>query len=282
MINTLKKTMPVTNALRYIGLTKSTYFYTSHPTRNKKRAYQFDPELKGVLLNLQGYELTLGYRKLTKYLRNKCLKIWNKKKVYAHMDALNLLQPKSIKRRYIRNRRLAVYCPIMSNVRWEADLTYVPTQMGNMYLFVVEDVYDKEILSGYIDIRCGADEAIKSLQEAISKRFGKGIPEGLFLTLRIDRGCQFTAEDFAVFAKTQGIVLEFCGIQTPNDKPYIESFIGCYKREEVYRNVYEDFFQACDGWKNYRKWYDELRPHGSLKDMTPKAFRESKLSTVLV
>jgi putative transposase len=282
MINTLKKTMPVTNALRYIGLTKSTYFYASHPTGNKKRAYQFDPELKGILLNLQGYELTLGYRKLTKYLRNKYLKIWNKKKVYTHMEKLKLLQPKSIKRRYIKNRRLAVYCPIRSNVRWEADLTYVPTQMGNMYLFVVEDVYDKEILSGYMDIRCGADEAIKSLQEAIDKRFGKDVPQGLFLTLRIDRGCQFTAEDFATFAKSQGIALEFCGIQTPNDKPYVESFFSCYKREEVYRNVYEDFFQAYDGWKNYRQWYDELRPHGSLKDMTPKAFRESKISTVLV
>jgi hypothetical protein len=41
-----------------------------------------------------------------------------------------------------------------------------------------------------------------------------------------------------------GIKLEFCGVQTPNDKPYIESFIGCYKREEVYRNQYKDFFEA--------------------------------------
>ena len=282
MINTLKKTMKLTNALEYIGLTKSTYSYVSHPMRKKKREYKFDPELKEILLNLTGYELTLGYRKLTKYLRNKYLKIWNKKKVYAHMEELKLLQPKNIKRRYIKNRRLVVYCPIRSNVQWEADLTYVPTQMGNLYLFVVEDVYDKEILSGYMDIRCGADEAIKSLKEAIAKRFGDDVPQGLSLTLRIDRGCQFTAENFAVFVESQGITLEYCGIQTPNDKPYVESFFGCYKREEVYRTVYEDYFQAYEGWGNYRSWYDELRPHGSLKDMTPKAFRESKLSTVLV
>lgn len=281
MINILKKTMSLTRALSYFGLTKSTYFYVSHPTRSKKTGYRFDFDLKEVLLNLKGYELTLGYRKLTKYLRNKYFKIWNKKKVYAHMQKLRILQPKNIKRRYIKNRRLAICCPIRSNVRWEADITYVPTQMGNMYLFVVEDVYDKEILSGYMDIRCGAKEAIKSLREAVVKRFGDKVPEGLLLTLRVDRGCQFTAEDFAIFAQSQGIILEFCGIQTPNDKPYVESFFSCYKQEEVYRNVYEDFFQACDGWGNYRKWYDELRPHGSLKDMTPKDFRESKSSTVL-
>ena len=282
MINALRQSMKLTRALKYIGLTKSSYFYEFHHVSIRNRIYRLDPSLKNVLLDLEGYELTLGYRKLTKYLRDKYHEVWNKKKVYAHMKELSLLQPKHIKRRYIKNRRLAVCCPIQSNVRWEADLTYVPTQMGNMYLFVVEDVYDKEILSGYMDIRCGAAEAIEALKGALAKRFGNNIPEGLSLTVRIDHGCQFTAEDFAVFAKSQGIALEFCGIQTPNDKPYIESFFSCYKQDEVYRNVYEDFFQAYEGWEKYRKWYDELRPHGSLKDMTPKAFRESKNPTVLV
>jgi len=119
--------------------------------------------------------------------------------------------------------------------------------MGMMYLFVVEDVYDKEILPGHMDIRCRAAEAIKTLRAAINQKFGDSIPEGLTLTVRIDRGCQFTAEDFEKFTKSQGIELKFCGVRTPNDKPYIESFLGCYKREEVYRNIYEDFFQAYEG-----------------------------------
>lgn len=241
-----------------------------------------DPILKEILLGLTGYELTLGYIKLSTYLRNKYHEIWNRKKVYAHMEALEMLQPKHIKRRYIKNRRLIACCPIKSNVRWEADLAYVPTLMGNMYIFLIEDVYDKEILAGRIDIRCGANEAIEALKEALKKRFGYNLPDNLILTVRIDRGCQFTAADFTVFAQSKGIKLEFCGIQTPNDKPFIESFIGCYKREEVYRNVYENFFQACEGWKNYRIWYDELRPHGALNNMTPKAFRESKFSPILV
>lgn len=273
--------MKTATALKYIELSKSSYFYNSCSTSKKKRPYKLDPNLKDILLNLKGRELTLGYRKLTKYLRGKYQQVWNKKKVYPHMKALDLLQPKHIKRRYLKNRRLAMCCPIWSNVRWEADLTFVPTFMGMMYLFVVEDVYDKEILSGYMDIRCRAAEAIKTLKEAIKKRFGNRLPKGLSLTLRVDRGCQFTAGEFEIFVKSQGIDLEFCGIQTPNDKPYVESFFGCYKREEVYRNVYENFFQAHEGWASYREWYDELRPHGALKDMTPKAFRESKLSTVL-
>ena len=108
--------MKLANALKYMDLSKSTFYYKFQIKEIDKKRYQFDQELKEILLNLTGYKLTLGYRKLTKYLRNKYLKIWNKKKIYAYMKTLNLLQPKNIKRQFIKNRRLIVCCPIKSNV----------------------------------------------------------------------------------------------------------------------------------------------------------------------
>ncbi len=197
------------------------------------------------------------------------------------MKEFNLLQLKRIKRRWIKNKRLPFCSAIRSNVRWEADLVFISTAMGNVYLFVIEDTYDREVLSGHMDIQCGTQQAVECLKGAIKKRFSDGKVERLTLTLRVDRGCQWTAEDFAKFAQSRGITLEFCGIQTPNDKPYIESFISCYKCEEVYRNQYEDFFQAYEGWKNYVQWYNNLRPHGALNNRSPVIFRTSKVSTVL-
>ena len=82
-----------------------------------------------------------------------------------------------------------------------------------------------------------------------------------------------------VFAVSCGIKLEFCGVQTPNDKPYIQSFIGCYKREEVYRNQYENFFEAVEGWKNYLEGYHHCRPHGSLNNLPPVVFKLENSST---
>ena len=273
--------MPLQSALGYMDLSKSSYFYERHARQQRRQEYPLDAELEKLLLNLQGYELTLGYDKLTDYLRQKHEKIWNKKKVYRHMKVLQLLQRRRIKRRWKKNKRLPWSCAIKSNVRWEADLVFVYTAMGNVYLFVIEDTYDREVLSGHMDIQCGAQQAIECLKEALKKRFVYEEVKDLTVTLRIDRGCQFTAEAFAEFAESQGIGLEFCGIRTPNDKPYIESFISCYKCEEVYRNHYEDFFQAYDGWKNYIEWYNNLRPHGALNNMSPVAFRQSKVSTIL-
>jgi hypothetical protein len=66
-----------------------------------------------------------------------------------------------------------------------------------------------------------------------------------------------------------GIQLEVCGLQTPNDKPYIESFYASYKTEEVYRNWYQTFEEAKGGWEDYIGWYNTQRLHQSLGYKTP-------------
>ena len=266
--------MNLIKALKYLDLSKSTYFYKQNKTVKKKQEYKFDLELEEALLALTKRELTLGYDKVTDYIRTKHKKIWNRKKVYRHMKELKLLQPKKIKTRFIKNRRLGIYCATASNQHWEADLTYVPLNIGNAYLFAVEDVFDKEVVGEHMDLRAGAKQAINSLQQAINNRFKGYVPNDFKLTMRIDRGCQYTAIDFEKFANEHNINLEFCGIQTPNDKPYIESFFSCYKREEVYRNCYENFFEAYQGWKEFIDWYNNLRPHGSLNNLSPRQFQE--------
>jgi len=271
--------MKLASALKYLGLSKSSYCYQTRPRSEDKRIFPLDAELETALKEMAGYELTLGYGKATPYLRWKHEMIWNHKKVYRHMSELKMLQPRSIKRIWIKNRRLGKSQAIESNQRWEADMTYVPTRMGNMYLFLIEDIHDKEVVGFRMDIRCGAQQAIEALKQALVKRFGGESARGLELIVRVDRGCQFTAHDFAQFAVNCGIKLEFCGVQTPNDKPYIESFIGCYKREEVYRNQYEDFFEAVEGWKNYLEWYHHRRPHGSLNNLPPVVFKLENSST---
>jgi putative transposase len=273
LANELRKKMRLDSALKYVNISKSTYYYHGIGADREKLQRRLDPELVGALEQLQEYELTLGYRKLTKYLRRKYQHVWNKKKVYRHMKRLGFLQPKRIKQRWIRNRRLAAYCAIQSNVRWEADLAIVPTQMGTLNLFIIEDTCDRELISGQMGLQCGAAQAKATLAEALRKQFGKESVQGLSLTLRVDRGCQFTAQEFIVYTQECGIKVEYCGVQTPNDKPYIESFISCYKNEEVYRNQYEDYFQAHEGWKRYVSWYNNERPHRSLGDLSPLQFR---------
>ena len=62
----------------------------------------------------------------------------------------------------------------------------------------------------------------------------------------------------------------FSGIQCPDDKPYIESFFGHYKTEEVYRSAYATRAEGQVGWSLYRIWYERERVRESLDYQTPR------------
>ena len=85
----------------------------------------------------------------------------------------------------------------------------------------------------------------------------------------MDRGSQFIAQRFQEAAKTLGVTLEYTGIQCPDDKPYIESFFGHYKTEEVYRTNYTTLAEGQVGWQLYRIWHETKRVHESLVYQTP-------------
>jgi putative transposase len=270
-------------ALQAIGLSKSSYYYLPagrHGEGKEKQSghrqeYPLDPTLTNILLSLKGYELTLGYRKVLDYIDFTLNQgHYNHKKVYRHMYKLKMLQPKRIKKQGKPKRELAFYSPIKSNVRWEADLSYVFYGTGTAHAFIVIDTYDKEVIGRYFSMRARAAEAVAALDRAIAVRFGDNIPEGFKVTMRVDRGCQYTAEEFCLAAnKRPWLEIEYCGVQAPNDKPYVESWFACYKREEVYRNDYQSFWEAKNGFDAYVDWYNNIRPHGSLGNISPVVFR---------
>ena len=101
-------------------------------------------------------------------------------------------------------------------------------------------------------------------------------------TLRVDRGSQFTARSFHEAARILNVRLEYAGIPCPEGKPYIKSFFGSYKTEEVYRNEYNSLVEAVTGWESYCDWYRNDRLHQALWYKSPRDYAniacKSKLS----
>lgn len=276
MVDQMKQKTGLKIALEAVGLARSSYYYESAEKKSRgRREYPLDPALMNILLSFKGYELTLGYRKVMAYIDIALEQgHYNHKKVFRHMSELKMLQPKRIKKQSKPKRDLAFYSPLKSNVRWEADLSYVFFGTGTAHAFVVIDTYDKEVIGRYFSLRARAAEAVAALDRAVVARFGNHLPEGFTVTMRVDRGCQYTAEEFCLAAqKRPWLTIEYCGVQAPNDKPYVESWFACYKREEVYRNDYRNFWEAKTGFESYVDWYNHRRPHGSLGNLSPLNFR---------
>lgn len=250
-------------------MTRSSYYYQPNEKKDGRQR-PLDGELVKRLNDLAGYDLVYGYRKITKSFKE-----YNHKKVYRHMKALKMLQPKKLKKRALT--RLAIECPIKSNIRWEGDLSYVWDGSKMNYLFAIVDTYDKEPIGDYYGLRCRAEEAIHSLEEAVKTRFGSTTPaENYRVTLRVDQGSQYLSKKFKKRAKQLGIKLEYCGINCPNDKPYIESFFSRYKCEEVYRNEYHSYTDGLLGWLQYKHWYRSKRIHQGLGWLTINEFKKQK------
>jgi len=265
----IKEGISLSTALKTLMINKAAYYYKIN-FNNDKRNKPLDLNLVNLLKSFKGYELVYGYRKAAKKITG-----YNHKKVYRHMKELNMLQPKKLKKK--KHARLPVSCPLSSNIRWEGDLTYVWDGSKLNYLFAVVDAYDKEPIGDYYGLRCRAEEAIFSLEEAVKTRFGSlETVSHQRVTLRIDQGSQYISKKFKARAKELGVKLEYCGINCPDDKPYIESFFSRYKCEEVYRNEYYSFTNALLGWIQYKHWYRTERIHQGLGYSTIPQFKSQK------
>lgn len=261
--------MPLRIALGVVNLNKATYYYKPDDEKDRRKR-SLDDTLVNLIKGLSKYELTYGYRKVTILLG-----AYNHKKVYRHMKELRMTQPRKLKKH--KKNRLEISSPVRSNIRWEGDLTYVFDGSKINYLFVIVDAYDKEPIGDYYGLRCRADEAVHSLEEAVKTRFGSLEPcKEYRVSLRVDQGSQYISRKFRQRAKELGVYLEYCGINCPDDKPYIECFFSRYKCEEVYRNDYRSFTDAFLGWLEYKQWYLTKRIHQGLGWSTIPAFKNNR------
>jgi len=238
---------PLKVALEAVGMAKSSYYY--QPVGQRKPRALDEALVRAINEALKGHANVYGYRKVTMALRATRWTV-NAKKVLRHLRALGLTQPRKLKAQ--RWSRPAIVRPSACNTYWEADLTYVWTGSANAYLFVVIDAHDRDVVGDIFSGRCRALEAVEALEKAVLGRFGGRVPYNHELTLRVDRGSQFTSRNFREAARTLNVRLEYAGVQCPEDKPYIESFFGSYKTEELYRNEYNSLAEARTGWESYR------------------------------
>jgi len=278
LVDTLTtKGTPRTAAMKAVDLASSSYYY--HPV-SKRKPRALDTGLVAAINKVrQGHCEVYGYRKVTEALRAMDITV-NGKKVLRHLHSLGLTQPRKVKG--LAWTRPALVKPGAADTYWEADFTYVWAGDGNAYLCAIIDAWDRDIVGDVFSDRCRTIEAAQALEKAVLYRFGGKVPEGNHLTLRVDRGSQFRAHRFREAARLLNVTLEYAGVKCPEDKPYIESFIGSYKTEELYRHEYRGFAEAMTGWETYRAWYREDRLHQALAYQSPRSYAKRAERSILL
>ena len=154
------------------------------------------------------------------------------------------------------------------NQSWAADITYIPTQEGWLYLAVVMDLWSRRIVGWAMDRWNSRHLAINALRMALEQRQPQGV-----LLHHSDRGAQYTSDDFREELRQHDIRCSMSARGNCYDNAVVESFFGLLKRERVNRTRYLTRDEAeADIFDYIECFYNRKRRHGHLGNISPVAF----------
>ena len=156
------------------------------------------------------------------------------------------------------------------NEAWFADITYVKTYQGWLYVAVVIDIWSRMVVGWAIRPRIDAALADDALRMAITRRRPSS-----GLIRHSDHGSQYRPLLLGKTMREHGIRPSMGSVASPWDNAPTESFMGILKRECVRRKTFETRDQAqLEIFEYIETFYDRLRMHSALGFMSPMQFEE--------
>jgi putative transposase len=122
---------------------------------------------------------------------------------------------------------------------WVGDITYIWTDEGWLYLAVLLDLYNREVVGWSAASRMTRQLAIDALEMALGKRQ----PEQGLLH-HTDRGSQYASADYQKILKERGMVCSMSRKGNCHDNAVAESFFGRLKMEWVNHERYHSRSEA--------------------------------------
>ena len=155
------------------------------------------------------------------------------------------------------------------NQLWVADMTYIPTWAGFVYLAVVLDVYSRKVVGWAFGQRQTADLVIQALNMALITRRPQGVIH------HSDQGSQYTSVDFGKRCKEMGVRPSMGTVGDAYDNAMAESFFASLECELIDRRSWKSFAEARMAVFTWIEgWYNPRRRHRGLGQKSPINFEK--------
>ena len=155
--------------------------------------------------------------------------------------------------------------------KWAADITYVATGEGWLYLAGVIDLCSRRVVGWSMADHMRTDLVADALEMAIARR-----APAPGLLHHSDRGVQYASDDYQHLLASHGIACSMSGRGDCWDNAAMESFWGTLKTELVNHERYETRAQARASIFEYVEVsYNRQRLHSSLGYRSPEQFERS-------
>lgn len=159
------------------------------------------------------------------------------------------------------------FCAAAPNRKWLADMTYVPTDEGWLYLALVLDLHARKLVGWAMSESMPQELTQRALDVALGWR-----DPAAGLVHHSDRGSQYAAGDYRNKLKARGITVSMSRKGDCWDNAPMESVNGTLKVECVHDEHFKTRAQAQQAIALYIGYYNTERRHSALGNITPAEF----------
>jgi len=153
------------------------------------------------------------------------------------------------------------------NQLWVADITYVPTATGVLYLAVVLDVWSRRIVGWAMTSHLRTPLVVAALDMAVAQRQPAAVIH------HSDQGCQYTALEFGRRCREANVRPSMGSVGDCYDNALCESFFATLECELLERVTLRTPAEARTAVFDFIEgWYNPTRRHSALDYVSPIAF----------
>jgi putative transposase len=286
LIDAEKASYPVAMLCRMLGVSKSGYYAwrSRPPSKRSRENASLTERIREIHLRsrqtygsprvhaeLRSLGIVCGRRRVARLMRAAGLRgcIRGKKRRTTRRDPRSAPAPDLLRRDFVAGR---------PNKVWLADITYIPTQEGFLYLAFILDTHSRRIVGWSMDSRMRMELVVDALEMAVWRR-----KPSAGLVHHSDRGAQYTAISFGRRLEEIGIMASMGRTGTALDNAMAESFIATLKTELVHRRRFPDREVARNAIFEYLEgFYNRRRLHSALSYQSPMSYEEATMEGAAV
>lgn len=278
-IDEAKKDFPASRLCSVLGVSQSGYFaWKGRPASRRQRsdmvllayvrsAYPLSNETYGsprMVHELRDQGFSVGRRRVARLMRQNGLRAHQKRRFRRTTDshhsfpiAPNLLDQD--------------FTATGPNQKWGADISYIWTREGWLYLAVVIDLFSRRVVGWATSDRLHQELPLSALRTAITMR----CPSGRLIH-HSDRGSQYCANDYQKMLREAGITISMSGKGNCYDNAMVETFFKTLKSDLIWRTAFVSRAEANDAIERYIDgFYNPRRRHSAINYMSPMQFEKA-------